>query len=144
MSVPLWSVSCGLMHASTSIKGKRSSRTREESSHLTARGSTHLLGPSTPHLWCGGEMQLFQQRTGASPFRGHHSEIGTSWKRRCWPSQESLTLFLIIWWQFQTCSACGCCTCFARRPEPTTCCGWCTLISAMGSQHAMILACGPL
>ena len=30
------------------------------------------------------------------------------------------------------------------RPEPVMCCGWCTVNSAMGSQHSMILACGPL
>ena len=55
-----------------------------------------------------------------------------------------MTLSLIGYWQFQICSARGCCSCSALRPEPTACCWWCTLNSAMGSQHAMILACGPL
>ena len=116
----------------------------EESSHLIARGSTRVPGFSTFFLWCGGEMQFFQQGTRALPSWGHHSDTWTSWKCRCRRSQESMTLSLIGWWQFQICSARGCCSCSAFRPEPTAFCGWCTLNSAMGSQHAMILVCGPL
>ena len=49
-STLLWGVNCGFMHASTSIKGRRSSGTRAESSHLIAGGFT------TQFLWCGREM----------------------------------------------------------------------------------------
>ena len=51
----LWSVNCGFMHASTSIRGRRSSGTMGELSHLIARGSTQLPGAFDPNfvVWRG-------------------------------------------------------------------------------------------
>ena len=90
------------VHARVHIhQGRRSSGTRAESSHLIAGGFTTQL------LWCGREMQFFQQKTRELPF------------------------FLMCWWLFQICSARGCFSRSELQTKQTTRCGWRILMKSV-------------